>query len=133
MKNLTTKRRWVAAMAAAVMLIPAVTAGTLAAARTGGPDDGEAIGETPFVAQVVENIGLERSVVRDAIDRAKTELDSGAARSKSFETLVAENLGLATGEVEAAVGQAKRDTLGQRMSGKVAVEAGLDRLDRGRL
>ena len=120
MKNLTTKRRWVAAMAAAVLLTLALTAGTLVAARTGGPDDGGAIGETPFVAQAVENIGLERGVVRDGIDRAKADLDSGAAGSKSFEALVAENLGLATGEVEAAIGQAKRDTLDQRMSGKPA-------------
>ena len=120
MKNLTTKRRWVAAMAAAVLLTLAVTAGTLVAARTGEPDDGGAIGATPFVAQVVENIGLERGVVRDAIDRAKTDLDSGAAGSKSFEVLLAENLGLATGDVVAAIGEAKRDTLDQRKRGKLA-------------
>ena len=69
---------------------------------------------------MVENIGFERSVVRDAIDRAKSDLDSGAAGSKSFEALTAENLGLATAEVETAIGQARLDTLSQRVDGKLA-------------
>ena len=122
MKNLTAKRRWIAAMAAAVLLTLGVTAGTLSAARAGATDEGGAIGRTAFVAQVVENIGLERSVVRDAIDRAKTDLDNGEAGSRSFEALLAENLGLATGEVEAAVAQARRDALDRRIGGLTGLD-----------
>ena len=113
------KRISIAAAAMVGLLTVAVSGGILMASQS-GDGDGSAAANTQFVSEVVENIGLERSVVRDAIDRAKSDLDSGAAGSKSFEVLVAENLGLATAEVEAAIGQARLDTLSQRMDGKLA-------------
>ena len=118
-KILTDKRR-VAAAAAAVLLTLGAAAGTLAHIKAGGPDHGEGIGSTAFVTEVVENIGLERQVVRDAIDRAKADADSGSAGSKSFEALLAENLDMETLEVEDALIRARLSVLNERMDGMPA-------------
>ena len=113
------KRISIAAAAMVGLLAVAVSGGILMASQS-GDGDGSAAGNTQFVSEVVENIGLEREVVRDAMDRAKLDMDSGAAGTRTFEDLVAEYLRLETHEVEAAIGQARLDTLSQRMDGKLA-------------
>ena len=113
------KRISIAAAAMVGLLAVAASGGILMASQS-GDGDGSAAANTQFVSEVVENIGLEREVVRDAMDRAKLDMDSGAAGTRTFEDLVAEYLRLETHEVEAAIGQARLDTLSQRMDGKLA-------------
>ena len=82
------------------------------------------------MSRAVENIGLERGVVREAMDRAKLEMDRGTAGSRTFEALVAGNLGLETHEVESAFDRAQRDALNERVAGRLASAMESGRIDR---
>ena len=114
------KRISIAAAAIVGLLTVAVSGGILMASQS-GDGDGSAAANTQFVSKVVENIGLEREVVRDAMDRAKLDMDSGAAGIRTFKDLVAENLHLETHEVESAFDRAKRDVLNDRMEEKLVL------------
>ena len=122
------KRISIAAAAMVGLLTVAVSGGILMASQS-GDGDGSAAANTQFVSEVVENIGLDREVVRDAMDRAKLDMDSGAAGSRTFEELVAENLNLETHEVESAFDRAKRDVLNDRMEEKLALAVENGRMD----
>ena len=128
-----TKQRWILTVTSGLLglLIVVVTGGALVAQRA-ADDDGNLPRSPGLVSRIVENIGLETEVVREAIDHAKKDIDSGAARSEDFAALVAENLGLETGMVEDAINRARRNTLDERMQEKLesAVEQG--RIDRAR-
>ena len=120
---------WIAAAAIVVLLTVGVSGGILMASQS-GDGDGSAAGNTQFVSRAVENIGLERGVVREAMDRAKLEMDRGTAGSRTFDALVAGNLGLETLEVESAFDRAQRDVLNERVAGRLASAMESGRIDR---
>ena len=122
------KRISIAAAAMVGLLTVAVSGGILMASQS-GDGDGGAAANTQFVSEVVENIGLEREVVKDAMDRAKLDMDSGAAGARTFEDLVAENLHLEIHEVESAFDRAQRDLLNDRMEEKLALAVDSGRMD----
>ena len=112
-----------------VGLLTVGVSGAILMASQSGDGDGSAAANTRFVSEVVENIGLEREVVRDAMDSAKLDMDSGAAGTRTFEDLVAGNLDLETHKVESAFDRAQRNVLNDRMEEKLALAMESGRMD----
>ncbi len=105
-------RRMRMAAAAAGLLIVGVAGGILMGGRA-GDNDGEMVGNTGFVNRVVENLGMDKDVVRDAVDGAKQDEEDGG--KGTFASRLAENLDLEESQVRNALDRAKRETLRERV------------------